>query len=1056
MTPRLEVIGSSDSTKRKITKSRNGCLTCKKKRLKCDETKPSCTNCVKKKINCGGYATNFKWRSFKDTSEDSFFIANNEQKKRKSSEVKIEPPNAENLPKPDSLRRHLELASISVTGKSIKDIKIENDLISKGLNPDTYKKQKRDVKKLINDNDVIGGDTKMRRSHSHTNEYESNYSNLLSHSPLMRRSFSANTSTPLDLQSIRSEFSKMSSNGLDSLAEVAVDEMRRSPSVSSERPILRNNAFSPSAQEPFSPNFSEFFNKSDQALSIKLHSLRLQSRAGSIISQNQNEHSQNQTQNSLTSHHGQVQNSPHGQNHIVQVHSRQPSSTNQNPHHNVNYVKKDLDSFSDINLTPSLSAIINFAFNGEDYKEAHFDSESRLNHEGPLSPFTLNNPGQAHEIHSESKSPKSSKMLEFSNPMTTLGDYLLSKIASMSSNNSPVPSINTPLSLIFDNDSNRSLVRTSEQEQILHLYSQYTCSIMSIKNGANENPWRKMIIPLASKYPCLFNSIASMTLFHLAGNADLIGTSVDLRAKGYIYMKRCILELASGLSRSTSENNNSYDLPADIALATCLNLAVGESWDTQTSSGIAHLKGAKSMIQKVLTLLGEQQSSISKMKREVSQSPGTPESENEYMDLVRKKKKHLQKNLVLVDNGEWERMLHDTEELQPEMDMVGRNNKRTMIAIPKSLQFLFNIWIYFEVLAQMTTDTNHDDKGIDLVATITTMLQSTSNKCDLDNVRIRLVGSESSEMKSVTSPSAKSESSELSKAHSDSFNRNGFNFFDNFDNLSYNTEYVDPLLGCAQSLFLIMGKIANLVSKIRKANRKENDRKKKPKNRNSLSTITLATQFKQQLTEWKPTITSSMINLANSVGICEDNGSSSTWDISSCIATAESYRFSTLLYLHQAVPEIPSLRSHQLAEKIFILLASIPTTSHLYVIHIFPLLVSSCEAEPGEEREWCETRWALLSEKMWIGNIDRALEVVKEVWRRKDEYVRKTQRTEMEAETGEKDDKLRNLSAQISGLMAVINSDQNSTPLDDIKGGICSPLHWSSVMNEWGWEVLLG
>ena len=45
------------------------------------------------------------------------------------------------------------------------------------------------------------------------------------------------------------------------------------------------------------------------------------------------------------------------------------------------------------------------------------------------------------------------------------------------------------------------------------------------------------------------------------------------------------------------------DLPLDVALVTCLNLAVCEQWDTHTSSGIAHLKGAKSMIQQILELL---------------------------------------------------------------------------------------------------------------------------------------------------------------------------------------------------------------------------------------------------------------------------------------------------------------------------------------------------------------------------------------------------------------------------------------------------------------------
>lgn len=43
-----------NSFKRKFhSKSRMGCLTCKKRRVKCDETRPSCQNCVRMKLVCG-------------------------------------------------------------------------------------------------------------------------------------------------------------------------------------------------------------------------------------------------------------------------------------------------------------------------------------------------------------------------------------------------------------------------------------------------------------------------------------------------------------------------------------------------------------------------------------------------------------------------------------------------------------------------------------------------------------------------------------------------------------------------------------------------------------------------------------------------------------------------------------------------------------------------------------------------------------------------------------------------------------------------------------------
>lgn len=41
---------------KKIRKrTRTGCLTCRKRRIKCDERKPFCNNCEKSKKCCAGY-----------------------------------------------------------------------------------------------------------------------------------------------------------------------------------------------------------------------------------------------------------------------------------------------------------------------------------------------------------------------------------------------------------------------------------------------------------------------------------------------------------------------------------------------------------------------------------------------------------------------------------------------------------------------------------------------------------------------------------------------------------------------------------------------------------------------------------------------------------------------------------------------------------------------------------------------------------------------------------------------------------------------------------------
>jgi len=57
---------SCAATKKK--KSRDGCQTCKNKRLKCDETKPLCRQCQKRGVQCEGYKKEYKWRLFNDSS----------------------------------------------------------------------------------------------------------------------------------------------------------------------------------------------------------------------------------------------------------------------------------------------------------------------------------------------------------------------------------------------------------------------------------------------------------------------------------------------------------------------------------------------------------------------------------------------------------------------------------------------------------------------------------------------------------------------------------------------------------------------------------------------------------------------------------------------------------------------------------------------------------------------------------------------------------------------------------------------------------------------------
>ena len=52
----------------RLTDYTTGCITCKAKRLKCDETKPTCQQCLKRAVTCGGYKKDFKWRPFEEAT----------------------------------------------------------------------------------------------------------------------------------------------------------------------------------------------------------------------------------------------------------------------------------------------------------------------------------------------------------------------------------------------------------------------------------------------------------------------------------------------------------------------------------------------------------------------------------------------------------------------------------------------------------------------------------------------------------------------------------------------------------------------------------------------------------------------------------------------------------------------------------------------------------------------------------------------------------------------------------------------------------------------------
>ena len=274
---------------------------------------------------------------------------------------------------------------------------------------------------------------------------------------------------------------------------------------------------------------------------------------------------------------------------------------------------------------------------------------------------------------------------------------------------------------------------------------------------------------------------------------------------------------------------------------------------------------------------------------------------------------------------------------------------------------------------------------------------------------------------------------------------------------------LDPLMGCAHSLFPIIGRVATTIRKVQKPSC------------DYPYLITQAMRLKSQLEQWRPP---SYI----------ENPEDETTSPGDSLRTATAYQYATLLYLHQAFPEIPSLSALVLARRVLCELAAVEPSSRSCIIHIYPLMAAGCEMMEGHDRAWVIQRWELLSSRMKLGIIDKSLTVTKEVWARRDAYT--AERNIFEAMRNEtlitNEPHKRNLDAYLDNNNDEVSwlgsrpkrrvtdlSAQYSIPIsrpfeqerrrhESSQGDyvdLLSPeftvkgrLHWLGVMRDWGWE----
>ncbi|KIW14609.1 hypothetical protein PV08_07393 [Exophiala spinifera] len=180
-------------------------------------------------------------------------------------------------------------------------------------------------------------------------------------------------------------------------------------------------------------------------------------------------------------------------------------------------------------------------------------------------------------------------------------------------------------------------------------------------------------------------------------------------------------------------------------------------------------------------------------------------------------------------------------------------------------------------------------------------------------------------------------------------------------------QQIDPLMGCAITLFPMIGRLDELVGKVRK----------RCANRNSPAIISQAVELRTDIEQWTPSIE------------LEGSGASELTHpiLSDAIQTAEAYRWAALLLLRQAVPELPWRHScWELASKTLIFIATVPLRSPTTIVQHFPLIAAGCEATDEDDRDWVRERWELMSKKMITGIVDRCKDITMEVWRRRDDF----------------------------------------------------------------------
>jgi hypothetical protein len=196
---------------------------------------------------------------------------------------------------------------------------------------------------------------------------------------------------------------------------------------------------------------------------------------------------------------------------------------------------------------------------------------------------------------------------------------------------------------------------------------------------------------------------------------------------------------------------------------------------------------------------------------------------------------------------------------------------------------------------------------------------------------------------------------------------------------------VDPWMRYVRGLYPLIGQAADLCDRV---------------NSNSTPIITDAESLKIEIETWRPYRT--ILDKPNCYSISPELKD----DIENM---GEAYRYVTLLYLHQVVPEIFGNRTYELAQRIFDHLKKMRSSSRVTIVQHYPLLIAGCEACSVDDRAWVKERWTAMVARINVTNIGNCLKITQEVWRRRDIYRGERQKLGIQpgfGDFGDTDEKL--------------------------------------------------